>query len=131
MLLFKKRFLDAIRCGRKTQTIRVWSHRRMRAGQRSYIPGVGYIQVEAVESVALSDVSEADALRDGFETLAALTCELEVIYGERLRGGWQLFRIVFAVLPAAEQTALREARRRQRGACVGDEPAASDARQGQ
>ena len=39
VLLFNKRFLPAIRCGQKTQTIRLWRHRRMRAGQRSYIPG--------------------------------------------------------------------------------------------
>ena len=40
MLLFKKKFLAAIRSGRKTQTIRLWKHQRMRSGQRSYIPGV-------------------------------------------------------------------------------------------
>ena len=55
MLLFKKRFLEAIRAGQKTQTIRLWKHVRMRAGQRSYIPGAGYIRVTAVEEVRLEE----------------------------------------------------------------------------
>jgi hypothetical protein len=47
MFLFKKRFLDAIRRGEKTQSIRLWKHRRMKAGQRSYVPGAGPIRVLA------------------------------------------------------------------------------------
>ncbi len=39
MLLFKKKFLAAIREGSKTQTIRLWKHRRMRAGQVTVKPG--------------------------------------------------------------------------------------------
>ena len=68
MLLFKKRFLDAIRSGRKTQTIRLWRHRKMRAGQRSYIPGAGYIRIDAVEEVQLADLTDDDARPDGFPT---------------------------------------------------------------
>ena len=45
MLLFKKKFLPAIRAGEKTQTIRLWKFRHLRSGQRSYIPGVGYIRI--------------------------------------------------------------------------------------
>jgi len=58
MLLFKKKFLDDIRTGRKTQTIRVWKVRHMRAGQLSYIPGVGYIRVDSVDEVALNDLTD-------------------------------------------------------------------------
>jgi hypothetical protein len=49
MLLFKKKFLPAIRRGEKTQTVRLWKHRRLRPGQRSYIPGAGAIRVKAVD----------------------------------------------------------------------------------
>ena len=49
MLLFKKKFLPAIRSGEKTQTIRLWKWRMMRPGQRSYIPGAGYVAIERVE----------------------------------------------------------------------------------
>ena len=65
MLLFKKRFLPAIRSGEKTQTIRLWKYCRMRAGQRSYIPGVGYIRVTAVDEVRLEALSDDDARPDG------------------------------------------------------------------
>ena len=51
MLLFKKKFLDAIRNGTKTQTIRVWKRSFLKTGQRSYIPGAGYINIELVEPV--------------------------------------------------------------------------------
>ncbi len=53
MLLFKKKFLDAIRSGQKTQTVRLWKWRKMKPGQRSYIPGAGYIQIATVDEVAL------------------------------------------------------------------------------
>ncbi len=76
MLLFKKKFLPAIRAGEKTQTIRLWKHRRMRSGQRSYIPGAGYIDVLAVEGIALDDLTDDDARPDGFTSAAELRTEL-------------------------------------------------------
>jgi hypothetical protein len=95
MLLFKKKFLDAIRGGTKTQTIRLWKHRRMRAGQRSYIPGVGPIQITVVEQVELNGLTDADAVPDGFVTARALQTELRTIYGQQLASGHQAYRIVF------------------------------------
>ena len=99
MLLFKRKFLDAIRTGEKTQTIRLWKHRRMRAGQASYIPGIGRIHVVSVERVEISDLTEQDAARDGFATLADLHAELAQIYAEQ--PARQAYRVSFSVLPAA------------------------------
>jgi hypothetical protein len=65
MLLFKRRFLDTIRGGTKKQTIRLWKHRRMRAGQRGYIPGVDSIRITAVEQVEVDGLRDADAVPDG------------------------------------------------------------------
>jgi hypothetical protein len=104
MLLFKKKFLSAIRSGEKTQTIRLWKYRRMRAGQRSYIPGVGYIRVHAVEPVELDRLSDDDARPDGFATADLLRQEIESLYGERLASGEQTYRIAFSVLPPEQQT---------------------------
>ena len=104
MLLFKKKFLPAIRSGEKTQTIRLWKFRRMRAGQRSYIPGVGYIRVHAVEPVELDHLTDDDARPDGFATADLLRQEIESLYGERLATGEQTYRIVFSVLPPEQQT---------------------------
>lgn len=103
MLLFKKKFLEAIRCGDKTQTIRIWKHRRMRAGQRSYIPGAGYIRVEAVDQVELDDLDEDDARRDGFESLAELRAEIERLYPEGLGDARQAYRVRFVLLPPEQQ----------------------------
>lgn len=97
MLLFKKKFLPAIRAGEKTQTIRLWKWRMMRAGQRSYIPGVGYIRIDSVEQVQLAELTDADAVPDGFPTAEALREELRQIYGKKLQQGYGLFRVVFRI----------------------------------
>jgi hypothetical protein len=97
MLLFKKKFLPAIRSGEKTQTIRLWKHRMMRDGQRSYVPGVGYIRIQQVAPVRLEDLTDADAIPDGFPTADALRRELSTIYGDKLAAGYQAFRVVFEV----------------------------------
>ncbi len=95
MLLFKRKFLDAIRADEKTQTIRLWKHRHMRAGQRSYTPGVGPIEILAIDEVQVAELTDADALPDGFPTAAALQHELQEIYGDKLAAGYKAFRIKF------------------------------------
>jgi hypothetical protein len=84
MLLFKKKFLEAIAAGTKCQTVRVWPKRRMRAGQIEFIPGLGRVRVTAFEPVRPDDLSEDDARLDGFASRAALLEELRSLYGERL-----------------------------------------------
>ena len=100
MLLFKKKFLPAIRSGEKTQTIRLWKFRHMRTGQRSYIPGVGYIRITNVEPVDIEALTDADAIPDGFPTAAALQHELRTIYGEKLAQGHKAFRVAFECMAA-------------------------------
>jgi len=100
MLLFKKKFLPAIRDGQKTQTIRLWKHCRMRAGQRSYIPGVGYIRVLAVDEVDVAALTDDDARPDGFATAAELRAELQTLYAEQLAAGYRAFRIRFERMAA-------------------------------
>lgn len=95
MLLFKKKFLPAIRSGEKTQTIRLWKFRHMRAGQRSYIPGIGPIRITLVEPVDIDALTDADAIPDGFPSADALQTELRTIYGEKLAQGRKAFRIGF------------------------------------
>jgi hypothetical protein len=99
MLLFKKKFLPAIRSGEKTQTIRLWKYRRMRSGQRSYIPGAGYIRVTAVDEVRLEGLTNHDARLDGFETVDQLRAELRRLYPQELAAGHRAYRIVFHLLP--------------------------------
>jgi len=102
MLLFKKKFLPAIRSGEKTQTIRLWKYCRMRAGQRSYIPGVGYIRITDVEEVRLDRLTDDDARPDGFATAAELRAEIDALYAPQLAAGYQAYRIRFQRLEETE-----------------------------
>jgi hypothetical protein len=111
VLLFKKKFMPAIRAGTKTQTIRLWKHCRMKSGQRSYIPGAGYIRVLTVEPVELGDLTDADALPDGFDSVAALRAELTSLYAAQLTAGHRAYRVRFELFTPAEQQAAREAKR--------------------
>jgi hypothetical protein len=101
MLLFKKRFLPAIRCGDKTQTIRIWKHRRMKAGQASYIPGVGHIRIRTVEEVRLEDLTDEDARPDGFATADAMRAEIAELYGGTVPDGYRAYRVVFELCEPA------------------------------
>ncbi len=103
MLLFKKKFMDAIRSGDKTQTIRLWKFSKMRAGQRSYIPGAGYIRIDAVDQVALEALTDADAVLDGFPSADSLRTEILELYADKITAGQQAFRIRFHILPVEEQ----------------------------
>ncbi len=104
VLLFKKKFLPAIRAGEKTQTIRLWKHRRMRSGQRSFIPGAGYIDVLAVDGIALDELTDDDALPDGFASAAELRTELAALYADELAAGYRAYRVRFVLVAAPEQT---------------------------
>ena len=100
MLLFKKKFFEAIVSGSKRQTIRVWPRRRLRAGQLEFIPGLGRVRITAFEAVSPLDLTEEDARLDGFGSLAALMDELRALYGDRL-ASVSCFRIRFDY-PVAE-----------------------------
>ena len=80
LLLFKKVFADAIRCGEKTTTLRRWDRARCQVGQRVFSPGVGYLRVTEVGQVRLGSLRAADARADGFATVKALRLALAGMY---------------------------------------------------
>ncbi len=84
MILLKKKFLDLVRSGAKRQTIRVWPKRRLRAGQKEFIPGLGAVRVTAFEPVRPDELTEEDARLDGFASREALLDELRSLYGDTL-----------------------------------------------
>lgn len=102
MLLFKRQFLPAIRSGEKTQTIRLWKHRRLRVGQRSYIPGVGYIRITAVDEVQLESLTDDDARPDGFATADQLRAEVARLYAVPREAELKAFRVRFHLLDENE-----------------------------
>ena len=83
----------------------------MKSGQRSYIPGAGYIRVISVEPAEVSSLTDADALPDGFESAEALRRELDTLYAEQLSAGHRTYRIRFELLSSQEQAAAVAARR--------------------
>ena len=84
----------------------------MKPGQRSYIPGAGYIQIGAVDEVALADLTDADAQLDGFDSAAALRHEIEQLYPQQLAAGHRAFRIRFSVLPPEVQKEMQAEKKR-------------------
>jgi hypothetical protein len=102
MLFFKRQFLPAIRRGEKTQTIRLWKHPRMKAGQRSYIPGIGHIRITAVDAIRLEDLTDADALPDGFATADELRTEIAHLYSGQRSAGCTSYRVKFELEEKAE-----------------------------
>ena len=116
MLLFKKKFMPAIRAGEKVQTIRLWKYCRMKVGQRSYIPGAGYIRVTTVEPVELATLTDDDARPDGFDTADALRAEIDALYGVPLPDGVRAYRVLFELLSPEEQAAATAERKLRKAA---------------
>jgi hypothetical protein len=102
MLFFQARFLDLIRRGCKTQTIRLWQYPRVKVGQRAYVPGLSpaRLLITAVDPLpSLAALTAADARADGFTTCRQLRAEIARLY----KGvtGRQLYRVRFQYLPTA------------------------------
>ena len=98
-LFFKKPLQVAIREGRKRTTIRRWPAGRpgLRAGQRVFSPGLGWLSIESVERVALESLGDADARADGFDTADALKKVLLSLYPGHAADGKDWFRVRFSI----------------------------------
>ena len=114
ILLFKKKFIVPILTGEKTQTVRLWRRCRVRAGQRCYIPGAGYIRINSVDLIRLDELTDTDAQPDGFPDADALRTELHTLYAEELRQGFQAYRVRFTRLPEEEQQRIKRERKKQK-----------------
>jgi hypothetical protein len=102
-LFFKKPLQDAIRDGRKRTTIRRWRDGKpgVRAGQRVYSPGLGWLTIEGVEPVDLEALADADARADGFDTAGDLRGVLVALYPHHAADGKRWFRVSFDVAALA------------------------------
>jgi len=114
LLLFKKKFIEPILIGEKTQTIRLWRRCRVQVGKRSYIPGAGYIMIDSVDPIRLDELTDADAKLDGFPDAVALQAELRTLYAEELQQGFQAFRVRFTRLPEEDQRRIQKERKKQK-----------------
>jgi hypothetical protein len=113
-LFFKKPLQLAIREGRKRTTIRRWRAARpgLHAGQRVFSPGLGWLNIDAVEPVDIDRLGDDDARADGFDTSAGLRRVLLDLYPDHSADGKAWFRVRFSVdalRPARNQAATRHA----------------------
>ena len=111
-LFFKKPLQLAIREGRKRTTIRRWLAGRpaMRAGQRVFSPGLGWLLIDGVDPVNLAGLCDDDARADGFDTAAGLRDVLLSLYPQHATDGKHWFRVRFRIdvlRPAAAVTKAR------------------------
>jgi len=93
-MLFRREQREAIARGEVTVTFRAWRRPQARVGGR-YRVGAGTIEVDAVERVPASEVTNADARRAGATDREAL---LELVRRKSRRdagAGGELFRVEF------------------------------------
>lgn len=100
-MLFKRRFLDGLAGGTIDVAFRRWAAPRVRAGSRLRT-AIGVLAVDAVDEVAVADISDGDARRAGFSSRAELLEDLAT-----QRDG-RVYRIELRVAGPDPRVALRE-----------------------
>lgn len=108
MLLMKKKYFDAIRAGTKTTTLRYWQCCRIKAGSVHAVPGLGRVFVESVQVVNDTDLTDADAQADGFQSLRQLRRALAEIYSPLQRRQRKLYKVAFTFGQGEQPAGLRE-----------------------
>ena len=76
MLLFKKPFWERLISGTVTLTFRRWQRAHVRTGGRYRCHPIGVLQVDDVQLVKVSQITEDDARRAGFSSRDALVSYL-------------------------------------------------------
>jgi hypothetical protein len=99
-MIFQQRFLDGIRDGSITLAFRRWRRPTVRGGG-TLLTAVGELSITAVTPVTLSEISEDDARKAGYESREALVATLR----EGVDG--TLYRIALGQLRPDPRVALR------------------------
>ncbi|HEV8435999.1 MAG TPA: ASCH domain-containing protein [Thermoanaerobaculia bacterium] len=68
---FTKYLRDAVRSGQVTCSVRIWLSPRVKVGHR-YRMGEGEIEVDAVEPITMSDITDDVARASGFASVVDL-----------------------------------------------------------
>jgi hypothetical protein len=94
-VLFEMRFRDGVQDGSVTVTFRRWKRTQAVAGHR-YRTAVGILEVEAVDLVDASSITDAEARRSGYPSAAAVVADL--------RGADDLpvYRVQFHAVPGPD-----------------------------
>lgn len=102
MLLFKKRFYEDIAAGRKTATLRYWRRPMVRPDSVHLVPKLGRVHIQDVIEKSLTELTEADARDDGFESLAEMASALEQMYDPDQREAKTLYQVRFRFIGDAD-----------------------------
>ena len=92
---FSKKFRPLILSGDKTQTIRIWKKCWLREGSVVLSPGLGRLKIQEITELGLAELTNEDALRDGFKDRQALFDVLRKIYRFSHVGAIRCYRIRF------------------------------------
>ena len=95
MLLFQKRFHAGIVDGAVRLPFRLWEKPHVKVGGRYRVHPIGVVEVNTVESVALAEISEADALAGGFQSRDELLSYMEPVAKKPLTPSTPVFRVGF------------------------------------
>ena len=93
MLLFQKRFHQGLVSGDVTLTFRRWPKARVKVGGRYRCHPIGVLEVDEVRRVRVGSISDADAIRSGFPSIAELRGYLESAPGGAIDDETEVFRI--------------------------------------
>lgn len=75
IVLFEVHFRDGVQDGSVTVTFRRWKRRQVVAGNR-YRTAVGILEVESIDVIDASKITDADAKRSGYRSAAAVIADL-------------------------------------------------------
>jgi hypothetical protein len=100
-MIFRQQFLDGIRDGTITLAFRRWRRPSVRAGG-TLLTAVGQLEIVAVDEVALTRISDADARRAGYDSRGELATELNA----RTEG--KIYRVELGALRPDPRVALRQ-----------------------
>lgn len=100
-MLFKRAFLDGIASGAITLAFRRWTRPTVRSGG-TLKTAAGLLAIESVERVSREAITEAEARRAGYPSLAALVAELDA------RDKGEVYRIELRLAGPDPRIALRE-----------------------
>ena len=93
MLLFQKRFHAGLVSGAVTVTFRRWEKPHVRVGGRYRCHPIGVLEVDRVDRVKVSAITESDAKASGFASRAELVDYIRSARDEALADETELFRI--------------------------------------
>jgi len=102
-MLFKTKFHEGIRNGSITLTFRAWKSARAKVGKQYRFGPEERVEVEAVEEVEISTISDEEAHRSGFTSATELRSFLLMHSPEAVTPKSTLFRVSFHYVKISDE----------------------------